>query len=201
MKTLTIGRRLTAWGFRKPQRETKQIKVAIWAGDLGGGLPKAASVQKAGPPSSTFSRDRRRQRWRAVLSRREAQRGGLLGQVGAQLPGQPVRWSRRSGRPLSRVPFRSCAPGAARPLPKPPRSQVPHPGQRLLLLGAQVPNSAAQGSLSASVQDESARPAAWAVFAGRVGCWSRPHGLESTPPSPTLPASFAPPLRDVSRSR
>ena len=170
MKTLTRGRRLAAWGFRKPQRETKQIKVAIWAGDLGGCLPKAASVQKAGPPSSTFSRDRRRQRWRAVLSRREAQRGGLLGQVGAQLPGQPVRWIRRSGRPLSRVPFRSCAPGAARALPQPAPSQAPHPGQRLLLLGAQVPNSAAHDALSAGVQGRSARPAARPVFDGRVGC-------------------------------
>lgn len=201
MKTLTIGRRLAAWGFRKPQRETKQIKVAIWAGDLGGCLPKAASVQKAGPPSSTFLKG---QVPAEVESGTESQRGperGLLGQVGAQLPGQPVRWSRRSGRPLSRVPFRGCAPGAARPLPKPPRSQVPHPGQRLLLLGAQVPNSAAHGALSAGVQDESVLPAAWAVFAGRVVCWSRPHGLESTPPSPTLPASFAPPLRDFSHSR
>lgn len=168
MKTLTIGRRLAAWGFRKPRRETKQTKVAIRAGDLGGCLPKATSVQKAGPTSSTSLKGqgsvaRRRQRWRAGLSRRKAQRGGLLAQVGAQLPGQPVRWSRR-------VPFRGCAPGAARALPQPAPSQAPHPGQRLLLLGAQVPNSAAHDALSAGVQGRSARPAARPVFDGRVGC-------------------------------
>ena len=123
MKTLTIGRRLAAWGFRKPQRETKQIKVAIWAGDLGGCLPKSASVQKAGPPSSTFLKG---QAPAEVESRTESQRGperGAPGPGGCPAPCttcalEPKLWTPTLQGPLSRLCPGGCsAPAQASPLP------------------------------------------------------------------------------------
>lgn len=101
-----------------------------------------------------------------VESGTESQKGPERGAPGPD--GCPAPWTTCALEPTG--PLSRLCPGAARPLPQPPPSQAPHPGQRLLLLGAQVPSSAAHDALSAGVQGRSARPAARPVFDGRVGC-------------------------------
>ena len=113
--------------------------------------PRLPQCKRQGHPPPPSSRDRAR--WpgagRAGLSRRAAQRWGLQAQVGAQLPGQPVRCSHRLDARSPGSPFAAVPRGPLGPSPSLPDAlEAPHPGQSLLLLGAQVPNSAAHGALS-----------------------------------------------------
>lgn len=69
-------------------------------------------------------------------------------------------------------------------------SQRPHPGQGLLLLGAQVPHSAAHGAFCCS--GCSLAPG----FAPEVRCWSRPRRESPGPPRP-IPPLVSPPFWGV----
>ena len=132
-----------------------------------------------------------------VESGTESQKGPERGAPGPG--GCPAPWTTcalESTGPLSRL-----CPGAARALPQPPPSQAPHPGQRLLLLGAQVPSSAAHDALSARVQDRSARPAARPVPETQGGDWPcvlSPQNLGQTTIIPSIWLPFSPPALSAS---
>ena len=74
---------------------------------------------------------------------------GAPGPGGRPAPWKPVRWSHRLDARSPGSPFAAVPRGLLGPSPSLPDAlEAPHPGQSLLLLGAQVPNSAAHGALS-----------------------------------------------------
>lgn len=76
------------------------------------------------------------------------------------------------------------------PSPSLPTHEAPHPGQRLLLLGAQVPDSAAHGARGCLALPLVVLMGSW--FCPHVRCLSRPDGRGLASPRPVPPGS--PPL-------
>lgn len=149
-------------GVRKPQREAKQTNVAIRAGDLLVCLPKAAQRDgsTALPPQpgdkSQGSMVPRGQEWKAGCGPSGAQRRAqvrcpVYTSASATVPRGGPPGQRRPQGSLFHPNNRGSSPGGSvrqlLPSLSLPTREAPHPGQRLLLLGAQVPDSATHGAL------------------------------------------------------
>lgn len=177
MKTLAID----------PKRN--QTNVVISTGDLGVCLPKAA--QKPGgsamPPTPLFPQPENKGLGRTGVKSWICPEKDSCRVFCTQLPSNCVQALSRVPLPVGKIGVPAQVGSVRLPgsLPSLPSHEAPHPGQRLLLLGAQVSDSAAHGASGRLALPLMVLMGSWFCLAGQMFVPPRWGRASLTPPCPT----------------